>query len=125
MTNGRLRIAAGGAGCAAVGAALLATCSIADAAAQSSAQRACTNTLNSGAAAVAKAVARTLVDCIKDAQAGTLPPGQTAEQCLGADNDGRIAAATDASLEAETENCTSAPDFGPVDATTVSAAFTA
>ncbi|HXC51361.1 MAG TPA: vanadium-dependent haloperoxidase [Candidatus Limnocylindrales bacterium] len=104
---------------------LLALPAPANAAAQTAEQRSCINALAKSGAGVARAVARNLFDCMHAAQAGTLPPGQTAEQCLDADNDGRIADATARTLEAEIESCTVLPDFGASDSTAVNAAFTA
>lgn len=96
---------------------------IAAGAPQTAEQRACINGLGGAGSKVAKAVARNFVDCVKAAAAGTLPAGQSAQQCLGADNKGRVAAATAHTLEVENADCTDSPDFGPSDAATVNAAF--
>jgi hypothetical protein len=102
---------------------MLASSVPASAAPQSSEQRACINGLHKAGIGVAKAVARNLSDCVRAAQIGALPAGQTAQQCLGADNSGRIAAASERTIEAAIEDCIAAPDFGPVDPLAMNEAF--
>src|SRR5688572_24201525 len=86
-------------------------------------QRACINALHKAGMDVAKAVARRLSDCLRAGQSGALPSGQTAQECLAADNSGRLATATARTIEAATEKCSVAPDFGPLDPAAVNDAF--
>jgi hypothetical protein len=53
----------------------------------------CANSINKGAAKLAKAYAGDAAACIKNAGKGKLPPGQTPTQCLTADNKGKVAKA--------------------------------
>jgi hypothetical protein len=90
---------------------------------QDSGQRACINALHKAGINVVKAVARRLSDCLRAGQRGDLPPGQTAQQCLAADNSGKLADATARTLEAFATDCSVAPDFGPLDAAALNDAF--
>jgi hypothetical protein len=87
------------------------------------AQQACITGLNRAGAGVAAAAAKDFVQCVHDAAAGKLLPGQTAEQCLGADRKGRVAKAQAKAAAAETKRCTGPPSFGPTTAAAVNAAF--
>ncbi len=102
--------------------ALLATTPVA-ADQQTRAQRTCITKLNDAGARLAKAVARDLVDCVKLGLAGRLPAGQSAEDCLSADNRRRVAKAHAKTEATEARKCTEAPDFGARDADEVNAAF--
>ena len=58
---------------------------------QSSDQRKCITAMNDAAAKVARTQLGVATKCLRDAAKGKLPTGQTALQCLTADNKGKIA----------------------------------
>src|SRR5262245_9224339 len=70
---------------------LLATATPAAAEVQSTFQQACILGLSHAGAGVARIAAKRFVRCLRAASRSDLPPGTTAEQCLAADLDGRLA----------------------------------
>src|SRR5262245_18440099 len=98
---------------------------IARAEVQSPEQRTCITGLNRAGTELATVVTRQTVRCIRAASRGTLPPGMTAEQCLGADRDGRRAVAQAELAQAQTRFCTTLPlpSFGATSAAAMTAAF--
>jgi pimeloyl-ACP methyl ester carboxylesterase len=88
------------------------------------AQQACLNALNKDAAKLAAAQGRENSGCLRNADKGKLPSGQSADQCLRADGKGKIAKAT-AKVGADfTAKCAGPPPFG-LPAGTVSAVIAA
>lgn len=85
---------------------------------QSDDQQKCINALNKTGGKVAATQGKASVACVKNA-------GKAAEAdatgCLSADTSGKIAAAATKVSEAFAKSCGTLPDFGPNDATTVSA----
>ncbi|MDX2169597.1 MAG: hypothetical protein SF182_21185 [Deltaproteobacteria bacterium] len=77
------------------------------------AQQKCVNTLNQDAAKLAKAQGKDNLACLKAAGGGKLASGQTADECLLADNKGKIAAARAAlSADAAALCVANPPSFG-------------
>ena len=83
---------------------------------QSNSQQKCINAVNKDVAKVARAQAQNAGRCIKSAGRGVLG-GQTAQECVETDNDGKIARATAKTLADEAKLCSPAPDFGYTGAT--------
>ena len=92
---------------------------------QSSEQRACITGLHRAGTELATVVAKQSVRCIRATSRGSLPPGMTAEDCLGADRAGRRAAAEANLAQAQTSFCTTLPlpSFGATSAAAVQTAF--
>lgn len=91
--------------------------------AEDRARRNCMLALNAAGAKLGAAVGTRLVGCVAEGLAGTLPPGTSAQACLGSDPGGRIAAAASSSAVAETAKCSLTPGFGPTTATAVNLAM--
>lgn len=92
----------------------------------SSKQAKCVTAMNDAAAKVVKAQVGAAQKCLKAAASDRLAPGQTAQQCLAADNGGKVArAATATSAKAAAVCKPPLPDFGYSAASTVSAAAAA
>ena len=80
-------------------------------------QQKCINELNKNFAKVAKAQGKAICKCIKDGSKGQLTG--TIETCLTADVGGKVAKAQNKTVSKESQKCTTPPDFGATDATTV------
>jgi len=80
-------------------------------------QRKCINELNKNLAKVAKAQGKAICKCISDGSKGKLTG--TIEACLTADNGGKVAKAENKTIAKAGQKCTTAPDFGATDASTV------
>ncbi len=78
----------------------------------SAAEAECVLRLNKAAAQLSSAASKNLQSCMKDAAAGKLPAGQTADECLIADNKGRIAKAASNVEKAQSRYCPNMPAFG-------------
>lgn len=90
---------------------------------QSAKQAKCVTAMNDAAAKVVKAQMGAARKCLKGASSGRLVPGQTAQQCLGADNGAKVARAAMATAAKAASVCKPPlPDFGHAPASTVSAA---
>jgi hypothetical protein len=90
---------------------------------QTSAQAGCINAMNTAAAKVAKTQFGIAQKCLAAAAFQKLPGGQTAQQCLSADDAGKLSKATTAAADKEAAACVAPlPDFGHTDAATLSAA---
>ncbi len=61
---------------------------------------------------VGLAQSKSVSACLKDASGGDLPLGQTGQQCLAADNDGKVDKATTKALGVIAKKCATPPDFG-------------
>lgn len=93
---------------------------------QSPKQAKCVTAMNDAAAKVVKAQMGAAQKCLKAASSGRLAPGQTAQQCLGADDGAKVARAAAATAAKATSVCKPPlPDFGHAAASTVSAAAVA
>ncbi|HYC54692.1 MAG TPA: hypothetical protein VEL28_07125, partial [Candidatus Binatia bacterium] len=79
----------------------------------------CINAMNKGLAGVAKAQAKVNVACQLAAAQGKLPLGQSAQECLSADNRGLVAKERAKLASTQTAFCTKIPNFGFTDAATV------
>jgi hypothetical protein len=84
-------------------------------------QQQCINTLNKDFQKVASKQGKEILTCLKQGSKGQLGP-QTVEQCLTADNKGKVEKAIDKTLADARKKCTELPDFGPTDPNTVNAA---
>lgn len=90
---------------------------------QTAAQQKCIKAMNSAGAKVAASQGTQAVVCLTAALRGKLSLGQTGEQCLSADNGGRVEAARGKTLAAELRACGAiTPDFGVADVATINAA---
>jgi hypothetical protein len=85
---------------------------------QSPVQQNCINELNKGFAKVAKAQGKDIVACVKNGSKGKLG-AQSIEECLTADNKGKVAKAVQKTLAKAPPKCSQPPDFGATDASTV------
>ncbi len=92
---------------------------------QTKLQRRCAVALDKAAIGVARVAVKRLARCLRAAATGRLPPGTTAEQCLAADRDGRLADAEARVSQAQIKSCTTLPlpSIGPTAAAAVNAAF--
>jgi cysteine-rich repeat protein len=91
--------------------------------AQDKGQQKCISGMNKAAAKLARTQGKENAGCVKDAGKGKLAPGQNAQQCLTADNKGKVAKAVTKTDDAETKFCSAVtPDFGLTDAATVTQA---
>ncbi|MFT4569555.1 MAG: hypothetical protein ACI8TX_000872 [Hyphomicrobiaceae bacterium] len=82
----------------------------------------CITKLNKGLGDVARAVRRDAAKCLKDAQLGKLRDGQTAEECLTADNKSKISKAQGKVLAADEKFCVKLPDFAYAGGLSINAA---
>jgi hypothetical protein len=78
---------------------------------QSRDQQTCLNAMGKDVSKVARAQADTSARCIKSAGRARLG-GQTAQQCVEADNGGKVARAAGKTLADEAARCSDPPDFG-------------
>jgi hypothetical protein len=85
---------------------------------QTSAQQTCINELNKGLAKVAKTQGKDIGKCIKDGSKGKLG-AQSIEECLTADNKGKVDKAKQKTLSKAGPKCTAAPSVGANDPNTV------
>jgi hypothetical protein len=92
---------------------------------QSKAQQNCIKGLNKAGAALALAVGKRSIACVRAACKGKLPVGTTAEQCLDADPRGKLATAAARAVKAEARLCGAPPNFGATTAAAVTDAFAA
>ncbi len=90
---------------------------------QTSAQRRCITSLNDAGAGVAAAVAAGVATCIARAGTGALPAGQTVQQCIAADDAGKVARARRRTEAVAARHCSELPNFGAAASATVEAAF--
>jgi pimeloyl-ACP methyl ester carboxylesterase len=81
-------------------------------------QQKCINELNKGFATVAKAQGKGIGACLKNGSKGKLG-GQSIEECITADTDGKVAKAQKKTSDKAPSKCTLAPDFGATDPNTV------
>jgi DNA-binding beta-propeller fold protein YncE len=86
--------------------------------AQSEDQQKCINELNKNFAKVAKAQGKDIGACLKDGSKGKLET-QSIEECITADNDGKVVKAQQKTLAKAPPKCTLAPEFGATDPNTV------
>jgi hypothetical protein len=84
-------------------------------------QQHCINTLNKDFQKVASKQGKEVLTCIKNGSKGRLDP-QTIEECLTADNKGKVGQAMDKTRADGSKKCTEPPDFGPTDPNTVNSA---
>jgi hypothetical protein len=77
-------------------------------------EQGCINELNKGFAKVAKTQGKDIGKCIKDGSKGKLV-AQSIEQCLTADNKGKVAKAKQKTISKASPLCSVPPDFGPSD----------
>jgi hypothetical protein len=85
-------------------------------------QQQCINTLNKGFQKVASKQGKEVLRCIKNGSLDRLDPNQTIEECLTADNNGKVGTAMSKTRKDGAKKCTEPPDFGPTDPNTVNAA---
>jgi hypothetical protein len=85
------------------------------------AQQNCINELNKSFAKVAETQGTEIRKCIEDAARGRLLT-QKVEECVRADNRGKVARAESRTVTKAASKCSEPPDFGATDATTVNAA---
>jgi hypothetical protein len=88
------------------------------AAPQTAAQQSCINELNKGLAKVAKAQGKDIVACLKNGSKGKLGT-QSIEECIKADNKGKVKKAKQKTLSKAGPKCTETPGIGPNDPNTV------
>jgi hypothetical protein len=81
----------------------------------------CINTLNKDFQKVASKQGKEILTCIKNGSKDRLG-AQTIEQCLTADNKGKVGKAIGKTVADWGKKCTEPPDFGPTDPNTVNAA---
>jgi hypothetical protein len=80
---------------------------------QSAAQAKCVTSMNDAAAKVVKVQLSVAQRCLKAAASARLEPGQTAQQCLTADNSGKVGKAMNATSTKAASVCVAPlPDFG-------------
>jgi hypothetical protein len=85
---------------------------------QNKAQQICINELNKGFAKVAKAQGKDIGACLKNGSMRKLGV-QNIEECITADNRGKVAKAQQKTLSKAGPKCTQAPSIGPNDPNTV------
>ena len=86
---------------------------------QSPKQQQCINVLNKNFQKVASTQAKEICTCIKNGSRGRLG-AQTIEECLTADNKGKVDKTKQKTVSDDSKKCTAnPPDFGATDATTV------
>ena len=91
----------------------------AGAAEQSPKQQQCINTLNKNFLKIASTQGKEILACLKGGSKGQLDP-QTIEECLTADNRGKVAKAKSKTEADDSKKCSAQPpDFGATNATTV------
>lgn len=90
---------------------------------QTKSQRDCIVALNAAGAKVAAQAGKRLIDCVQRGAEHTLPTGLTAQACLGADLDGKTAAAAGRVDATARKKCPLAPTFGAASAADVSTAM--
>jgi hypothetical protein len=81
-------------------------------------QEGCINELNKGFGKVAKTQGKDIGKCIKDGSKGKLV-AQSIEECITADNKGKVAKAQQKTVSKASPLCSPPPDFGPSDPDTV------
>jgi streptogramin lyase len=86
--------------------------------AQDKDQQKCINELNKNFAKVAKTQGKVIGGCIKDGSKGKLG-GQSIEECITADNDGKVGKAQQKTFDKAPSKCLVAPEFGATDPNTV------
>lgn len=79
---------------------------------QSSAQQKCMKEAGKATFKLAVVQSKDVGACLKGASRAQLPPGQSAQACLAADNGGKVADATAKALVAVAKKCATPPDFG-------------
>ena len=84
-------------------------------------EQGCINELNKGFGKVAKTQGKDIGKCIKDGSKGKLV-AQSIEECITADNKGKVAKAKQKTISKASPLCSVPPDFGPSDPNTVNQA---
>jgi hypothetical protein len=86
-------------------------------------QQDCLNALHKAGLKVATVAAAGVTICVRKASTGKLPAGQTADQCIAGDPDGKITRARAATVKVAAKKCTSLPDFGPTTSDAINDGF--
>jgi hypothetical protein len=89
---------------------------------QDAGRQKCILALNKGLGDVARTMRRDAGACLKKAQTGKLPGGQSAATCLTADNKSKVSKSQAKTLSADENYCGKAPDFAYSGALSVNAA---
>ncbi|HEY2772621.1 MAG TPA: DUF4215 domain-containing protein [Candidatus Binatia bacterium] len=90
---------------------------------QSKAQQACLEKVVKSARKISGTVLKQISQCVHKGATGTLPSGQTADDCEADDIQGKIAKARSKVDAAATDFCSTPPDFGFTDPSTTSDSY--